>query len=107
MGNQKLKSPDRYFAALITRFATLRQLPWLLCVYPRVFRSRVFCLRLASARRSVFFRRLARFLALSRPLLFPIIPNTLPLTSNIKSASRTDSSCGEHQNSSVTLTLFT
>jgi len=27
---------------------------------------------LASARRSVFFRRLARFLALSLPLLFPI-----------------------------------
>ena len=54
-----------------------------------------FCLRFARARRSVFFRRLARFLALSLPLLFPIIPNTLPLTSNIKSARRTDSSCGK------------
>jgi hypothetical protein len=39
----------------------------------------------ASARRSVFFRRLARFLALSLPLLCPIIPNTLPFTSNLKS----------------------
>jgi hypothetical protein len=29
---------------------------------------------LASARRSVFFRRLARFFALSLPLLFPIEP---------------------------------
>ncbi len=38
----------------------------------------------ASARRSVFFRRFARFLALSLPLLCPIIPNTLPLTSNLK-----------------------
>ena len=46
MANQKLKSQRCYFAA--------------------------FCLRFASARRSVFFRRLARFLALSLPLLFPI-----------------------------------
>src|SRR6266498_1865051 len=39
------------------------------------FRKRYFadfCFFLASARRSVFFRRLARFLALSLPLLFPI-----------------------------------
>jgi hypothetical protein len=34
---------------------------------------------LASARRSVFFRRLARFLALSLPLLFPITLNLRPL----------------------------
>jgi hypothetical protein len=34
-----------------------------------------FCFVLASARRSVFFRRLARFLALSLPLLFPISRN--------------------------------
>ena len=45
MGNKKPEVATRYFAA----FAFL-----------------------ASARRSVFFRRLARFLALSRPLLFPI-----------------------------------
>jgi hypothetical protein len=58
MANQKLKSQRCYSAAFFLRFAR--------------------------ARRSVFFRRLARFLALSLPLLFPIIPNTLPLTSNIK-----------------------
>src|SRR5207248_11059177 len=34
---------------------------------------------LASARRSVFFRRLARFFALSLPLLFPIILNSVTL----------------------------
>jgi hypothetical protein len=33
----------------------------------------------ASARRSVFFRRLARFFALSLPLLFPINVNLRPL----------------------------
>lgn len=33
-----------------------------------------FGLRFARARRSVFFRRLARFFALSLPLLFPILP---------------------------------
>jgi hypothetical protein len=33
-----------------------------------------FCFVLASARRSVFFRRLARLLALSLPLLLPISP---------------------------------
>jgi hypothetical protein len=33
----------------------------------------------ASARRSVFFRRLARFLALSLPLLFPISLKTDPV----------------------------
>jgi hypothetical protein len=37
------------------------------------------CFLLASARRSVFFRRLARFLALSLPLLFPISFKTRPL----------------------------
>src|SRR5437016_12502916 len=45
MGSKKLKSQGRY--------------------------SRAFFF-FASARRSVFFRRLARFLALSLPLLFPI-----------------------------------
>ena len=34
----------------------------------------------ASARRSVFFRRLARLLALSLPLLFPICTKTHPVT---------------------------
>ena len=38
-----------------------------------------FCLRFARARRSVFLRRLARFLALSLPLLFPISLNLRPL----------------------------
>jgi hypothetical protein len=37
-----------------------------------------FCFDLASAMRSVFFRRLARFLALSLPLLFPIKLNLRP-----------------------------
>ena len=49
------------------------------------------CFFLASARRSLFFRRFARFLELSLPLLCPIIPNTLLLSSNLK-----------HQNSSET-----
>jgi hypothetical protein len=44
----------------------------------------VFGLRFASARRSAFLRRAARFLTLSLPWLCPIIPNTLPLTSNLK-----------------------
>src|SRR6266576_4500277 len=39
---------------------------------------RVFCFFFASARRSVFFRRLARLLALSLPLLFPISTKTHP-----------------------------
>src|SRR6266567_208106 len=51
MGNKKLKSQGRYFPAFFF---------------------------LASARRSVFFRRLARFLALSLPLLFPIRPQHSP-----------------------------
>jgi len=51
MGNKKLKSQGRYFPAFVF---------------------------LASARRSVFFRRLARFLALSLPLLFPIRPQHSP-----------------------------
>jgi hypothetical protein len=38
-----------------------------------------FCFVLASARRSVFFRRLARLLALSLPLLLPISLNLRPL----------------------------
>jgi hypothetical protein len=38
-----------------------------------------FSLRLASARRSIFFRRRARFLTLSLPWLFPISFNTRPL----------------------------
>ena len=41
-------------------------------------------MRFASARRSAFLRRAARFLTLSLPWLCPIIPNTLPLTSNLK-----------------------
>jgi hypothetical protein len=52
MGNKKLKWRTCYFAA----FAFL-----------------------ASARRSVFFRRLARFLALSLPWLCPISFNLRPL----------------------------
>ena len=60
---------------------------------PRYFAAFFF---FARARRSVFFRRLARFLALSLPLLFPIIPNTLPLTSNRKSADK-QIRRGEHQ----------
>src|SRR6266550_8668810 len=51
MGTKKLKSQGRYFPAVFF---------------------------LASARRSVFFRRLARFLALSLPLLFPIRPQHSP-----------------------------
>jgi hypothetical protein len=51
--NQKLKSQAVYFAA--------------------------FCFVLASARRSVFFRRLARLLALSLPLLLPISLNLRPI----------------------------
>src|SRR6266700_307740 len=52
MGNKKLTSQGRYFPAFFF---------------------------FARARRSVFFLRLARFLALSLPLLFPISPNTHPL----------------------------
>ena len=58
-----------------------------------------FFLFFASARRSVFFRRAARFLTLSLPWLCPIIPNTLcrlHQTSNIKSA-RGRIRRGEHQ----------
>jgi len=60
-----------------------------------------FGLRFASARRSAFLRRAARFLTLSLPWLCPIIPNTLPLTPNIKSACRTAGRIrrGEHQKS--------
>ena len=65
MANQKLKSQRCYFAA--------------------------FCLRFASARRSVFFRRLARFLALSLPLLFPIRPQYSPSCRAVAN-SRADSS---------------
>jgi hypothetical protein len=39
----------------------------------------VLCFFLASARRSVFFRRFARFLALSLPWLCPITSKTHPL----------------------------
>src|SRR5438876_8650682 len=39
---------------------------------PKLEPGYFFVFFLASARRSVFFRRLARFLALSLPLLFPI-----------------------------------
>src|SRR5439155_5985262 len=58
-----------------------------------------FFLFFASARRSVFFRRAARFLTLSLPWLCPIIPNTLcrlHQTSNIKSV-RGRIRRGEHQ----------
>src|SRR5713101_1060295 len=48
-------------------------------VYPRGSRSRVFCFLLASARRSVFFRRFARFLALVLPWLCPISFKAHPL----------------------------
>src|SRR4030095_11580040 len=47
-------------------------------VYPRDSRSRVFCLRFARARRSVFLRRALRFLTLSLPWLFPIRPQHSP-----------------------------
>ena len=53
----------RYFAAFFSSW--------------RAGASREGCL--ASARRSVFFRRLARFLALSLPLLCPINVNLRPV----------------------------
>jgi hypothetical protein len=73
------------YHALITHVATfapatLATLP----STPRDSRLRVFFLLLARARRSDFLRRAARFLTLSLPWLCPIIPNTLPLISNIK-----------------------
>src|SRR2546430_16537006 len=64
MGTKKLKSQGRY--------------------------SRAFFF-LASARRSVFFRRLARFLALSLPLLFPIRPQHSPPCRSVAN-SKADSS---------------
>ena len=57
----------RYFPAFF---------PW------RAVASREGCF--ARARRSVFLRHALRFLTLSLPWLCPIIPNTLPLTSNLK-----------------------
>jgi hypothetical protein len=53
--------------------------PSCFAVYPRGSRSRVFCFLLASARRSVFFRRFARFLALVLPWLCPISFKAHPL----------------------------
>ncbi len=53
--------------------------PSCFAVYPRGSRSRVFCFLLASARRSVFFRRFARFLALVLPWLCPISFKAYPL----------------------------
>jgi len=59
---KKLRSQRRYFPAFF---------PW------RAVASCEGCF--ASARRSFFFRRLARFLALSLPLLCPISPDLRPL----------------------------
>ena len=59
--------------AEVARFYFADFFPW------RAVASREGCF--ASARRSVFFRRRARFLALSLPLLCPIIPNLRPLVS--------------------------
>jgi hypothetical protein len=79
VGNERVSIEPRARVALFRRLDHSRchvcaSYPGCFAVDSRGSRSRVFCFFLASARRSVFFRRLARFLALSLPLLFPIRP---------------------------------